>query len=253
MSDVHDMLGIGAPRARPVTAAEEASRMLSDKPKVRVENRAKKPKGMKREVFDLVGKDSLVPSVQSNSLVGGAGFKSKRVVSAKGKWLYSPIENSARKDHNATFFHWIRADKHYKDYPYAQFNVKLDKLAFTEEEYRELLLDDEWSISDTHILLDTCWEYDLRWPVIRDRIVLSRPKSLEQMEARYYNIRDTMKSRSASHYTKANYDADKETIRRKKQDNIFFRTKEDELEEIKLREDLKAVEALLKKTKKPVC
>ncbi len=50
-----------------------------------------KPKGMSREVFSLLGKDGLTPSIQSNSMVASNAFKTKWTNSLKGKWIWAPI------------------------------------------------------------------------------------------------------------------------------------------------------------------
>lgn len=87
----------------------------------------KKPKGMSREVFDLMSKEakavvSLAPSMQSNNVLSlpnaiaanadkGAlpGFQKKRGSVGRSRWLWQPFKNSGRSD-GVEFFHWTRAD-----------------------------------------------------------------------------------------------------------------------------------------------
>ena len=259
MSDVADMLGI---QARPtISAAEEAAKIL-DRSAKKTPKGPKKPKGMKREVYDLLGDDAILPAVQSSST---PAFKSKRQM-IYGKWLWAPIESSARNDNpNPIFFHWVKADMHYSDYPYARYNIQLDRLTYTDEEYNTLLKDDAWSREDTDQLVDLCATYALRWPVIHDRIQLSSPKPVEDLIARYYSISSLLSGANNNadkslpvqgisvHDRKAAaFDVEKESRRRKQQDILFRRTKEDEQEEIRIKEEIKAIDAILKKNKKAV-
>lgn len=94
MGDVADMLGIQSKKTT-LSVSEQAARIMSDqKNKNNQKNNVKKPKGMKREVFDLLGEDALIPAVQTNA---APTFKRKRQVTY-GKWVWAPIESSARTD-----------------------------------------------------------------------------------------------------------------------------------------------------------
>jgi hypothetical protein len=223
MGDMADMLGVARPAH---SVQDEATKIFGTKRKS-VSTGPKKPKGMKREVYDLLGSDSIIPAVQSNSVT--SSFKSKRQVS-QGKWVWSAIENSARSDNpNPIFYHWIKAEMHYSDYPYAKYNVTYDKIEFTDEEYNSLLKDENWTKEDTELLLETTAEYALRWPVIYDRINLSQSKSSEQLMARYYFIVKTLEQGTNKTLAPAvdkkqlEYDLEKETKRRKAQDTSFRR------------------------------
>jgi len=156
---------------------------------------------MKREVFDLLGADSLVSSIQGNAIA--PNFKNKRLNLLRGKWLWTPIHNSARACNDAVFFHWSKADlNNNSDYPYAKFNVKLDELVYSDEEYTSLLTDVLWTRADTDQLISCCHKYELRWPVIHDRIILSTPRSIEDLQSRYYFVRAVLRkyrSMVASH------------------------------------------------------
>jgi len=133
MGDAADMLGIAGKGPKVLSAAEEAAKLMLGKPKLSssLDKKGKKPKGMKREVFDLIGRTSATTAVQAAPPLKSAGFKSKRVLGTEGKWTWAAIESSARNDGFKSMHHWVRADKFYSDYPYAQFNVKLDKIAYT--------------------------------------------------------------------------------------------------------------------------
>lgn len=99
MSDVANILGVA--QAAPTTAADETARILSGKTTASVsasvaKGKGRKPKGMSRELFSLMGQDGIAPSVQSNKSPLISGFKTKRVSAFQGKWLWAPFSNSAR-------------------------------------------------------------------------------------------------------------------------------------------------------------
>ncbi|KAL7531740.1 hypothetical protein ACHAXR_004209, partial [Thalassiosira sp. AJA248-18] len=52
-------------------------------------------------------------------------------------WAWKSFTSSARQndDDKTQFYHWVRANIEYADYPYARFDVSLDPLVYTEEEY----------------------------------------------------------------------------------------------------------------------
>ncbi len=54
------------------------------------------------------------------------------------QWAWKSFTSSARND-SANFFHWVRANIEYADYPYARFDVHLDPLTYTDEEYEKYL------------------------------------------------------------------------------------------------------------------
>jgi DNA methyltransferase 1-associated protein 1 len=229
MGDVADMLGLAVSKASgPANATEEAIKFLTEsksKPENKQQSKLlKKPKGMKREVFDLLGKDGIVPAVQSSSAASAGGFKTKRTIANKGKWVYLPIENSARSDNQLTFRHWVKAEINYSDYPYAKFNVKLEKIVFSDEEYQAFLNDENWTKEDTRTLIDTCHIFDLRWPVIFDRISLRPTKTPEEIQNRYYTVVNKLyAARDQTDKKLYEYDVEKETKRRTQQDSIFKR------------------------------
>ncbi|KAL3817751.1 hypothetical protein ACHAXA_010971 [Cyclostephanos tholiformis] len=53
-------------------------------------------------------------------------------------WAWRSFASTARRD-GAEFHHWVRANVEYADYPYARFDVCLDPLDYTDEEYARFL------------------------------------------------------------------------------------------------------------------
>lgn len=83
-------------------------------------------------------------------------------------WTWAPFSSSSRTD-GATFRHWVRAGVEYTDYPYAKFDIHLDPVVYSEEEYRAHLQSDTWTQSETDKLMELARTFELRWPVIHDR------------------------------------------------------------------------------------
>jgi hypothetical protein len=139
------------------------------------------------------------------------------------KWKWAPFTSSARSD-GAVFCHWVKSHVEYPDYPYARFDMHLDPLAYTYQEYEfveaRLLQQQqeqesipgrstakisapqslEWTRNDTEVLTDLVRIYDLRWPVVHDRYILkldgndsNRPsRTLEELQYRYYSFATTL-------------------------------------------------------------
>lgn len=224
MSDVADMLGLSAKPSSGNLALEEAQKIMGDKVKVKG---MKKPKGMSREVYDLLGKDGLVPATQGNVIA--PNFKSKRVNALKGKWIWTHIVSSARQNNQPAFFHWIRAEQAYSDYPYASFNVKLDTFSYSEEEYAQFLDTPDWTKADTDELVRVCHQFDMRWAIIADRIILSKSIAVEDMQDRYYTVRSTLQNKRAEQAgltvvgsgAGSGFNVEQERKRRRAQDMLF--------------------------------
>lgn len=116
--------------------------------------------------------------------------------------------SSARKD-GVQFFHWAKAAEDTKgmelllthsectDYVYAKFNKVLDMFMYTNEEYSSHLqgtvplttvmrvcvhitfVDDSWTREQTDELMELCRRFDLRFPVVHDRISFSRSMEVQ--------------------------------------------------------------------------
>ena len=74
------------------------------------------------------------------------------------------------------------------EYPYLKFNVQLDRITFTDEEYDQLLKSNRWTRSESEYLVDLCFTYEMRWPVITDRYTLQPARRTEELQDRFYFI-----------------------------------------------------------------
>jgi hypothetical protein len=233
MSDVADMLGLaggaggagggGTMMAGSKSTSDLQSLLGTDK-KAPSANlfKMKKPKGMSREVFGLMNADSLTSAMQSASVTINSSFQKKRVSALKGKWVWVPFSATNAQTHahshahphnpnamavddadpnsvsalEAPFLsHWVRAEEQYPEYPYSKFNVKLENVTYTDEEYEMLLSNTptHWTRSETDHLMQLVYQYDLRWPVIADRYALTPLRSCEDLQERFYSILSILK------------------------------------------------------------
>lgn len=111
-------------------------------------------------------------------------------------WCWAPFASNARND-GLVLHHWVRAGVEYPEYPFARFNIHLDRLNYDDVEdrdafYQEYLQDDNWTQSETDTLLELCKAFELRWPVIADRWIgrfgSMSNKKIEDLQHRYYTI-----------------------------------------------------------------
>ena len=259
MGDVADILGFAEPKESALTA--EANKILSigEKGKV-LTNKVKKPKGMSREVFGLLGQDTMVSSMQPAIPLINV-FKSKR--NQKNRWTWASVfhNTNGSKDfstkNNPELHHWIKTDLQNCEYPYFKFNVQIDRVHFTDEEYDSLLSNENWTQSESEYLMDLCYRYDLRWPVIYDRYNLQPQRRPEAIQERFYSIVSTLQSvkstqnENSSRVEKVPFiNIEIEKNRKIQQELLFHKTKQEVLEEIEAKEELKVVETALKKSRK---
>ncbi|KAJ1445026.1 hypothetical protein M885DRAFT_551176 [Pelagophyceae sp. CCMP2097] len=191
------------------------------------------------------------------------------------KWIWAPFSSSARSD-DLQLYHWQKADVEYADYPYARFNVGLQRVTYTPHEYDRCLRDAGWTRADTDHLLQLCHQFELRWPVIADRYAPLPPRPLEQLQARYYAVAHALRDARGDGEEEAeaaplrgsplvrgdadarvgislrsrDYDVAYEEKRRRQLHVSFCRSRAEEAEERALRDELKAVELESRRLKK---
>jgi hypothetical protein len=96
MGDAADILGIQKPKSN----TNDPFSIMTGTDKSVVQSKSdkkKKPKGMSRELFNLMGKDGIAPSIQTNADTKQSGFKSKRQNTTQGKWVWTEYHSSARR------------------------------------------------------------------------------------------------------------------------------------------------------------
>ncbi|KAL3935890.1 MAG: hypothetical protein SGBAC_008682 [Bacillariaceae sp.] len=230
------------------------------------------------------------------------------------KWTWASFASSSRPD-GALFNHWVRAEVEYTDYPYAKFDIHMNQVVYTDDEYAKYLKSEQWTKSETDYLMELAGKYELRWAVIHDRWFdyyhsedvddnfVSR--TVGDLQQRYYSVAAILsqarisqiaaeesqrlsaivpdqsapdakerteavllqaaaaKSLAASHpknqplinnpgtgTSNKMFDAAYERERQLHLDRMWNRSKEEEVEEIRLRKELKQIETKLRKIKK---
>ncbi|KAL5050362.1 SWR1-complex protein 4 [Aspergillus fruticulosus] len=191
----------------------------------------KRPEGITRELFALLGERAPPIAINENRYKGRPKWQTKARVRP---WRMTPFTNSARSD-DLVLRHWQREPESTnapaiedtkaegetkeqgeqkpadQEYPFAKYNIKL-KLPnrYTTDEYNRHLRSEEWSREETDYLMDLVEEYDLRWVVIADRydfqpqpvdnteetstalVPRKQFRTMEQMKARYYYVAASM-------------------------------------------------------------
>ncbi|KAG0341259.1 swr complex subunit [Podila horticola] len=131
---------------------------------VRVRKVEKKPDGISRELYGLIGNN--VSTVAFNNPT----YKPKLNLSTKAvNWTWRPFVNPSRED-DLILHHWqkTRTDPN-EEYRFHKFNKAIELQEFTKDEYKSHLQDPDWTYEETEYLWDLCRRFDLRWVVIQDR------------------------------------------------------------------------------------
>lgn len=124
-----------------------------------------------------------------------AGLKEKRVTITRNKWVWEAFQTSARGD-QAVFYHWSKSENADTEYPWAKFNTCLEKMMYTDDEYEAFLAAPGWTRHETDRLMEICYKFDLRWPVIFDRYPGDR--RLEDLQARFFDVISKLKASKAT-------------------------------------------------------
>lgn len=223
------------------------------------QRQSKRPEGMARELYALLCNDSKdAPPLLPTDTGIGIGYKHTKAKLGMRKvrpWKWTPFTNPARKD-EAVFYHWRRVAEEGKEYPFAQFNKRVEIPEYTDSEYIQHLKSEDWTKEETDHLFDLCQRFDLRFIVIHDRYDVEKYKKrdVEDLKDRYYFIANTLKRIRHTGNTpfqgpKA-YDADHERRRKEQLNRLFSRTQEQIEEEQMLTQELRKIEARKKEREK---
>ncbi|KAL8898012.1 MAG: hypothetical protein Q9192_002295 [Flavoplaca navasiana] len=276
-ADVRDMLGLptdGQPRIRPTK-------------KTKQEAKGRRPGGLEREIQSLHG-DRPAPPLSINEL---PKYKEKPKRTQRD---ITPFGNNARKD-GLVLRHWNwrddvntnvfpttpadsnaaseeqdeRVPKPMSDYKYAKYNVRIDRPAYSDEQYDAHMKSDDWTKDETHYLVDLAYEFDLRWVVVADRYNYQPPqvaqdenamaittpiksRTMEDMKARYYQVAaiamtlvnpltSMSESEFAVHEKMTKFDPSLEIKRKQFAEGMLSRSREEIQEEEILLSELKRI------------
>ncbi|KAJ7929948.1 hypothetical protein B0H13DRAFT_2309998 [Mycena leptocephala] len=146
---------------------------------------ARKPDGISRELFSLIGPSSTTLVAQ----LAKPRLKQKPNLGAgsKIKWEWRAFKNGARAD-SLQLKHWAKATADPDtEYQFAKYNVQRPTYVYTPDEYMRFLEVDK---EETDYLMDIVHEYDTRWYVIQDRYEYpgGMPRSMEDLKDRYCSV-----------------------------------------------------------------
>ncbi|KAL9021105.1 MAG: hypothetical protein Q9185_001644 [Variospora sp. 1 TL-2023] len=279
-ADVRDMLGLpgdAQPKVRPPKKAKQ-------------EAKGKRLGALEREIQGLHG-DRPAPPLAINEVVK---YKEKpKRIQRPRHWELTPFGNRARNDglilrhwrwrddQNISAFPTTPADsnaaseeqderpKPASDYPYAKFNIRVDRPVYNEEQYNTKLKSVDWTKDETDYLMDLSYEFDLRWVVIADRYDYRAPESIqdgdamaitphtkhrtmEDLKARYYQVAavamtlvnpltSMSESEFAIHEKMTKFDPTLETKRKQFAEGMLSRSQDEVQEEEMLLAELKRI------------
>lgn len=216
----------------------------------------KRPTGMHREVFALLGTGTELdpPPIQKTNDKGLRHMKQLFGNRKVRSWQWKPFKNSARSD-NLSLYHWRRGDDTSTDYPFAKYSVKCEILSYTDEQYNGVLQEPGWTRANTDHLIDLAKRFDLRFVVMQDRWDKAQhgTRTVEDLKDRYYNVQyrlDKLKDSESEKPKRPLYDADHERLRKEQLEKLCSRTREEVEEEEYLIEELRKIEIRKKEREK---
>ncbi|KAI0751099.1 hypothetical protein C8Q80DRAFT_1217958 [Daedaleopsis nitida] len=151
--------------------------------------RARKPDGIPRELYALIGPSA--PSLAAQ--FAKPRLKQKPNLSSGGsvKWEWRSFKNGARSD-GLRLSHWAKSTTDPEaDYPFAKYNVQCTPYVYTQDEYTRFLQgDSSWTKEETDHLFNLVREYDGRFFVVHDRYEYpdGPSRTLEDLKDRYFTV-----------------------------------------------------------------
>ncbi|KAK0468144.1 uncharacterized protein EV420DRAFT_1635400 [Desarmillaria tabescens] len=221
-------------------------------------SQAKKPEGISRELYSLIGPSapSLAAQLQKPRLK-----QKPRLGSSAVRWEWRKFKNGARGD-SLELRHWVKvtADSD-AEYPFGKYNVHPAHFTYSQDEYFKHLEDPEWTKDETDYLFNMVREYDQRWYVISDRYDYpgGPPRVMEDLKERFCNVcRRLVRDRPwagdeasrAQLISNFMFDKERELIRKRYLANLDSRTAREAEEEEALYLEIKRIEQNERKFKR---
>lgn len=135
---------------------------------------------------------------------------------------------------------------------FQKYDIQPDVPDYDDEIYERQLTHADWTKEETDHLVDVYRACNGKWPVIADHYSLGKPRSMEELKARFYGIsasmlslRTPITSMTAPEYTLYetlnNFDARREADRKKLAEGHLFRLKDQVDEETVLLGELQRI------------
>ncbi|KAH7255818.1 uncharacterized protein BKA55DRAFT_641350 [Fusarium redolens] len=161
-----------------------------------------------------------------------------------------------------------------EDSAFAKYNVQVSVPQYSEGQYQQSLQHNDWTKEETDYLLELARGFDLRWPLIWDRyewnppatngeadadgdeskaiVPATRPRSLEDLKARYYEVASKMMAAQkpvqymtqpefSLHELMAHFNPQQEKLRKEFALNALTRSREEAREEESLLLEIKRI------------
>jgi DNA methyltransferase 1-associated protein 1 len=212
----------------------------------------KKPETVSREILSLTDGSSF--PIQPFMSMEAIQKNENKEKTDKTEWVFTPLIFGDDKSH-PQIHHWVPKEDKDKVTPYMKFNVRVDLIKYTNDEYEKYIkeLDLAWGREETDYLWDLCEKFDLRFFVIYDQYDLKYNRSMEDLKERFYqvtkkiaNIREDVNN-PLFHYS---FDANYEKQRKYHLEKFIMRSKEKNEEEKKIIEELRKLENIIRKEEK---
>ncbi|KAI6034427.1 hypothetical protein BKA83DRAFT_4189789 [Pisolithus microcarpus] len=197
---------------------------------------SKKPEGISRELYALIG-----PSAPSLSLAANLAKPRLQTETEFREWR--PFHHPARGD-SLQLGHWAKANEPDNEYSFAKYDVRPAKYTYSDEEvlctlgsaFTSTFADNGWSKEETDYLFDITHEYDLRWYDLKDRYYSCCRKLIR---SRPWSGDEATKSQLLNNYQ---FDKEREKMRKNYIASLEERTQEEVAEEEALFIELKRLE-----------
>ncbi|RXK41024.1 hypothetical protein M231_01655 [Tremella mesenterica] len=251
--DVRSILNLSQSRDAPHVAARKPI------------NAPKKPEGLSRELYALIG-DNAPSLAEAQASLAAVKYRNRpKANTVVSKWQQATFTPASREP-SLRLKHWIKADV--QDDPvvsyFGQFNHSGPSvMEYSQYEYDQFLSDPSWTPHETAYLFDLLRAYDLRFVVIADRYEYSGSKddgspakrSIEDIKERYYSIcRRLVRSRTATDLRSQqqqletySFDKSREIRRKQYASELFHLTAREIAEEEALYVEVKRMEQVQKR------
>ncbi|KAI0082524.1 hypothetical protein K474DRAFT_531469 [Panus rudis PR-1116 ss-1] len=179
-SDVRSVLSLPTPS----TAGPSQSKLKTSV----APERTKKPEGISRELYSLIGPSA--PSLAAQFTKPRLKQKPNLGSGGTTRWEWRSFKNAARSD-NLRLSHWTKASEDPEaEYAFAKYNVQPNVYVYTQDEYARFLEDPHWSKEETDYLFALVRDYDQRFYVVADRYDYpgGTPRTLEDIKDRYFSV-----------------------------------------------------------------
>ncbi|KAI9447885.1 hypothetical protein H4582DRAFT_2107334 [Lactarius indigo] len=181
------MAGASAADVRSILSLPNSSTPASTQPK-RAAPLARKPSGISRELYSLIGPSA--PTLVAQAAKPRLKQKPNLGSGGSARWEWRSFKNPARAD-GLELGHWVKANTDPNaEYPFARYNAKSADYTYSQDEYTKLLEDPEWTKEETDYLFNLVREYDSRFYIVADRYEFATgpPRSMEDLKDRYYSV-----------------------------------------------------------------